>query len=84
MAANRTAYLAHGDVLVDRWTNNVLIQRPLERPEPPRARWVRRKPVSLRAIHRVKPDPIFGFDPPECVDPLWSTAQTIAYWEARL
>ena len=84
MAANRTAYLAYGDKVVDRWTNNVFIQKPLERPERPRARWVKRKPVSLRTIHRVTPDPIFGFDPPICVDPAWSNAQTIAYWEARL
>ena len=81
---NRTTQLAWGDRVVDRWLNNVFIQRPAARPETPKARWVKRRPVSVRALHRVRPDPPFGFDPPMCVDPEWSNAQTIAYWEARL
>jgi hypothetical protein len=75
--------------VIDRWLNNAFIRDPLSRPEPPRARWIKRKPVSVRALHRVKPDPIFGFDPPdydppECLDPAWSIAQSITYWQERL
>jgi hypothetical protein len=84
MAANRTAELSRDYSDVDRWVNNTFIQTPAARPSRPKARWVKRRPVSLRAMHRITPDPVFGFDPPECVDPAWSIAQTIAYWEARL
>ncbi len=41
----------HGDNVVDRWVDNVLIQDPAGRAQPPKARFVRRKPVSLRAMH---------------------------------
>jgi hypothetical protein len=84
MSCLRSANLQRSYDDTDRWINNVFIQRVAERPESPKARWVKRKPVSVRALHRVKPDPIFGFDPPVCVDPAWSNAQTIAYWDGRL
>jgi hypothetical protein len=40
-----------GDPVVDRWVDNVLLQDLTSRPQPPRARFVRRKPVTLRAMH---------------------------------
>jgi hypothetical protein len=68
----------------DRWINNVMIRRPLANPQRPRARFVKRKPVSLRAmrvrpITNLKPD-IFE-DQPFDFDPAWSTARTIQYWQ---
>jgi hypothetical protein len=40
----------------DRWVNNVLFRRLNAHPEPPRARYVKRKPVSIAALHIVKPE----------------------------
>jgi hypothetical protein len=40
-----------GDPVVDRWVDNVFIQDLTARPQAPRARFVRRKPVTLRAMH---------------------------------
>ena len=41
-----------GDHIVDRWVDNVLLQDLTARPEPPRARFVKRKPVTKRAHAR--------------------------------
>ena len=40
-----------GDPVVDRWVDNVFIQDVTARPQAPRARFVKRKPVTLRAMH---------------------------------
>jgi hypothetical protein len=40
----------------DRWVNNVLLRRLNAHPEPPRARYVKRRPVSIAALHIVKPE----------------------------
>jgi hypothetical protein len=40
-----------GDRVVDRWIDNVFLPDLTARPEPPRARFVKRKPVTLRAMH---------------------------------
>ena len=40
-----------GDHEVDRWVDNVFIQDLTGRSQPPKARFVRRKPVTLRAMH---------------------------------
>jgi hypothetical protein len=73
-----------GDPVVDRWVDNVLIRDLTGRPERPKARFVKRRPVSIRALHRVKPDPMFGIDRPKCLCPAWSISQTILYWQERL
>jgi hypothetical protein len=71
----------------DRWVNNVMFRRPLANPRRPRARFVKRRPVSLRAIRvrpisDLRPNPFE--DQPIDFDPAWSTARTIEFWQARL
>jgi hypothetical protein len=54
-----------GDPMVDRWVDNVFIQDLTSRAQPPRARFVRRKLVSIRAIHVRSPSELLL----ACVEP---------------
>jgi hypothetical protein len=54
-----------GDPVVDRWVDNVFIQDLTARARPPRARFVRRKPVTLRAMHVHPRTELL----PRCVEP---------------
>ncbi len=67
-----------GDPLTDRWVNNVLFQQPM--PQAPRARFVKRKPVSLRAMHVQSLDDIVRREPPDDVDLLISRLEQQRYY----
>lgn len=57
-----------GDPEVDRWVDNVFIQNLTARPEPPKARFVKRRPVSVRAIHVQSLDELVRREPLDDVD----------------
>jgi hypothetical protein len=69
-----------GDPVVDRWVDNVFIQDLTARAQPPRARFVRRKPVSLRALHVHSLDDIVRREPPDDVDLLIARLEQRRYY----
>jgi hypothetical protein len=69
-----------GDDVVDRWVDNVFIQNLTARPQAPRARFVKRKPVTLSAMHVHSLDDIMRREPPDDVDLLIARLEQRRYY----
>jgi hypothetical protein len=69
-----------GDAVVDRWVDNVFLQDLTARAQPPRARFVRRKPVTIRAMHVRSLVDIVRRDPPDDVDLLIARLEQRRYY----
>jgi hypothetical protein len=67
-----------GDPVVDRWVDNVFIQDLTARAQPPRARFVRRKPVTIRAMHVRSLDDMVRREAPDDVDLLIACLEAVS------